>query len=145
MSDRRQRQQPPNLLGILALAGNPAQLCRIKVGPQWDRHSEPPLSASLESDHARVGEPLSESQSEGFGISAFMADDEYVCSTGADANWAVALCRADTAVDLMHSAAPSFTSSLTVWSNCETDRQLEPGAEEAGQNSTWRDKGAYHV
>jgi hypothetical protein len=69
--DHSQRQQPPNLVSILALTRNSAQRRRVKIGPQRYRspHGEPPPVASFESDHARVGEPLNESALGGLGIS----------------------------------------------------------------------------
>jgi hypothetical protein len=56
--DHGQRQEPPHLIGVLDLSGNPAQLCRTIVRPQWDRlpHGEPPPFASLESNPHRVGQ-----------------------------------------------------------------------------------------
>jgi hypothetical protein len=61
--DHRKRHQPTDLIGVLALAGQPAQQRRIVVRTQRDRltHGEPPLSARLESDQHRVGESLNES------------------------------------------------------------------------------------
>ena len=48
--DHRQRQEPPNLIGILALPGNSVQSRRIIIRPQRDRlpHDEPPLFATQE-------------------------------------------------------------------------------------------------
>jgi hypothetical protein len=53
--DRCQRQEPPDLIGILTLAA-----ARTIIQPQRDRPSggEPPLFAGPESDRLRVGESL---------------------------------------------------------------------------------------
>ena len=68
--NRRQRQQPSHLVGILALTRNTAQQHRIIVQPQRDRptHGEPLSFAGLESDHLRVGESPNESSSGSVGI-----------------------------------------------------------------------------
>src|ERR1700722_19167730 len=57
--DQCQRQQSPDLIGVLTRARQTAQPRRIMIQPQWDwlPHGEPPWSASLQSDRPRVGEP----------------------------------------------------------------------------------------
>jgi hypothetical protein len=54
-----QRQQSPDLIGVLIRARQTAQPRRIMIQPQWDclPHGEPPWSASLQSDRPRAGEP----------------------------------------------------------------------------------------
>ena len=58
--DHRKCQQPTDLTRVFALTRKLAQHRPIIVPSQWDRltHGEPPLSATLEPDHHRVGESL---------------------------------------------------------------------------------------
>jgi hypothetical protein len=56
--DRRQRQQAPDLIGILALPRRNAQARRIEVRPQQDRHGRTPRFPSLESEPHRAGQAL---------------------------------------------------------------------------------------
>src|SRR5215470_7694487 len=66
--DRRQCEKAAHLPGMLALTCRFTHPGCVEIGPQCDRHGEPPVFAGLESDHARVGESPNESRSAGPGI-----------------------------------------------------------------------------
>jgi len=55
--DRRQRQKPSGLIGILAAPPQAAKISRIKVATQWHRHrhAEPPWFATLSQTFAVLG------------------------------------------------------------------------------------------
>src|SRR5215469_13271578 len=71
--DRRQCEKAAHLPGMLALTCRFTHPGCVEIGPQCDRHGEPPVFANLESDHAGVGESPNESRSAGPGISPLEA------------------------------------------------------------------------
>ena len=68
--DSGQGQKTARLRRILCTPCNGAQARRIKIGPQRDRHGEPPSFATLESDSRRSGNPPA-TRSQRLGINPF--------------------------------------------------------------------------